>query len=550
MGLWMRLPCRSLAGKFTVCTSLVLLVTIACFAYVTIEALRGVFLEEAQDDVETLSEIILHTTHLQMLEDNRDVVYKMMDEVGKHKTIGRIRLLDDRGTIRYSTHANEIGRVTDQPADDCQDCHCPEIAESFPPMESRRRVIRDCSGTEILSVTKLIENQPACSAAACHVHPPEARILGALEVQASLHSVGVHADTYRKNVLAFAVSLLLIIVGCLVWLTHHLVVSPVHSLLLHSRKVAQMELDSHVVPTSADELGALAREFNEMTDRLRQARSEYEQLTETLEAKVQERTAEIAQMHSQLVRSEKLASLGKLVAGIAHEINNPLAGILMFATLFAEDRSLPKEMREDARIIVRETQRCAEIVKRLLEFSRNSIPRKKLKSLPVIMDDTLALLEHQAALNEIEILRGYDPMLPEILVDPAQIEQVFVNMVVNACQAMPNGGRLDIAMRADRDRHYLVTTIADNGHGIPREHLPKIFDPFFTTKDHPGTGLTGTGLGLSVSYGIIQNHGGRIGVVSEVGRGTVFTVELPLAASTMLPAGDPPGNLCVTGRNV
>jgi two-component system NtrC family sensor kinase len=163
------------------------------------------------------------------------------------------------------------------------------------------------------------------------------------------------------------------------------------------------------------------------------------------------------------------------------------------------------------------------------------------------MDDTMALLEHQAALSDIEILRRYDPALPDILVDPNQIEQVFVNMVVNACQAMPKGGQLHITMHVDYDRHYLVTTIEDNGHGIAKEHLPKIFDPFFTTKDLPGNGLTGTGLGLSVSYGIIQNHGGRIGVVSEVGSGTVFTVELPLTAPAVLPTNDYPGNFYATG---
>jgi two-component system NtrC family sensor kinase len=543
----MKLPYRSLAGKFTICTSLVLLVTIAFFAYISIESLRGVFLQDAQDDVETLSEIILHTTHLQMLEDNRDVVYQMMEDVSKHEKIARIRLFDDTGMIRYSTHANEVGRFANQSTNDCLACHCPKIADTFPPMANSRRLIRDCRDEELLSVATPIYNQPACFSADCHVHPPDREVLGVLEVQASLRSVGVQADSYRKNILAFAVSLLLIIIGCLVWLTQDLVVRPVHRLLLHSRKVARMELDSHVELQTADEIGALAREFNEMTDRLRQAQAEYRQLTETLEAKVEERTAEIGQMHSQLVRSEKLASLGKLVAGIAHEINNPLAGILMFATLFAEDRSLPQEMRDDAKIIVRETQRCAEIVKRLLEFSRNSIPRKKLKSLPGIMDDTMALLEHQAALNNIEIMLHYEPDLPEILVDPHQIEQVFINMVVNACQAMPSGGRLKVAMHADYERHYLVTTIEDTGHGIPQDNLAKIFDPFFTTKDQPATGMAGTGLGLSVSYGIVQNHGGRIGVVSEVGKGTAFTVELPLAVAGMAPAQEYSDNLSAAG---
>jgi two-component system NtrC family sensor kinase len=541
-----KLPYKTLAGKFTIYTSMVLLVTIFCFAYVNIQSLTGVFLKEAQDDVETLSEIILYTTHLQMLEDNRDIVYKMMDDVSAHEMIERIRLFDDRGKIRYSTHRNEIGRSYDQTTTKCLDCHCEAIKDTFPPMASGRRVITDCGGAEILSVTTPIYNQPICSAAACHVHPAHTLVLGVLEVQASLQKVVVQANTYRKNILAFALSLLLIIIACLVWLTNDLVVRPVHSLLLHSRKVANMELDSHVALTSTDEIGQLAREFNEMTDRLRQARTEYQQLTETLEAKVQKRTAEIAQMHSQLVRSEKLASLGKLVAGIAHEINNPLSGILMFATLFAEDRTLSQGMRDDAMVIVRETQRCAGIVKRLLEFSRNSIPRKKLKALPGIMDDTLALLEHQATLGNVEIIRSYQQGLPDILVDPNQIEQVFVNVVVNACQAMPNGGRLNISMHLDCDRHYLVTTIEDTGHGIPMENLEKIFDPFFTTKDQPVSGLAGTGLGLSVSYGIIQNHGGRIGAVSEVGVGTVFTVELPLGGPAVIPAREYP-NLYATG---
>lgn len=543
----MRIMGNSLAGKFTVCTSLVLLVTIALFAYITIETLKGVFLKDAQDDVETLSEIILKTTHQQMLLDNRDVVYQMMNDASRHEKIARIRLFDDKGTLRYSTHSREIGHTIGQSTNECLQCHCPAIADTFPAMQDDRRMLVDCGGAEILSVSTKIPNQPACYTAACHVHAPDTPVLGVLEVQASLRSIGVQADTYRKNVVAFAASLLLILIACLVWLTHDLVVRPVHSLLLHSRKVAKMELDEHVELKSDDEIGQLAREFNEMTDRLRQAQGEYVQLTETLEAKVGARTAEIAEMHSQLARSEKLASLGQLVAGIAHEINNPLAGILMFANLFAEDRSLPQAKRDDALIIVRETQRCAEIVKRLLEFSRNSIPRKKSAALVGIMDDTLALLEHQANLGNIEIVRRYSPDLPAIEVDPGQIEQVFVNMVVNACQAMPLGGRLTIAIAADYDRYQLVTTIEDTGQGISQENLEKIFDPFFTTKEHAVNGMTGTGLGLSVSYGIVQNHGGRIEVVSEVGKGTKFTVELPLAGAMSQPLQEQLGKVVATG---
>jgi two-component system NtrC family sensor kinase len=218
-----------------------------------------------------------------------------------------------------------------------------------------------------------------------------------------------------------------------------------------------------------------------------------------------------------------------LVAGIAHEINNPLAGILMFANMFFEDERLSEDQKEDAATIVHETKRCADIVKRLLDFSRTSIPDKRIKSLAAIMENTLALVEHHAAVNDVEIVRHYGIDLPDIEVDPTQIEQVFINLLVNACHAMPLGGRLTISMRTEPQRELLITSIEDTGQGINEENLGRIFDPFFTTKNQELNGVAGTGLGLSVSYGIIQNHGGQIKVQSVVDQGTKFTIELPVA---------------------
>lgn len=531
-----RIPRGRLTAKFTIGTSLVLLITIALFAYLSIEALSGVFFKEAQDDVETLSEIILKTTHLQMLQDNRDVVYRMIDDAGRHEKIARIRLFDGEGRLRYSTHASEIGHVIGDPANACAHCHCDKIATTFPNALEGRRVLTDCTDNQVLSVTTSIPNQPACYTAACHAHSAGEPILGALEVQASLKNIGIQADVFRRNVLSFALSLLLILIASMILLTQNLVIRPVHSLLLHARKVSSLELDTHVDLKARDEIGELASEFNEMTDHLRQSRDEFRQLTETLEAKVQARSRELAEINSQMMRSEKLASLGQLVAGIAHEINNPLTGIQMFANLLADDPTLPEERREDALVIVRETQRCAAIVRRLLEFSRNSIPSKRSVSLAAVMDNALALIEHQANLGKITFVRRYAGSLPSIEIDPDQIEQVYVNMIVNACQAMPKGGELTAAIEVDGARGMIVSTIADTGAGIADEHLTKIFDPFFTTKDQAVNGVAGTGLGLSVSYGIVQNHGGTIAVRSQVGKGTVFTVELPLGAPSR-PAG-------------
>ena len=522
---------QSLISKFSVSTGIVLLLVIALFALVNLSTLKDAFLQQAREEVVSLSEILLYTTHFHMLEDNRVRVYQMMEEVNQHEKIERIRLLSMQGLVHFSTQPNEIGKTLEESLVKCEECHSENLQQTLPVLRNDNRVFRNCQGMEILSVTTEIFNQPSCYTAACHVHSKEEKILGILEVQSSLENIVVQAGSYRNNIIAFAIFLLFLTVVCLTWLTQRLVIMPVDSLLLHARRVSKMELDSQVDLDARDEMGELADAFNEMTVKLKKSRDEYRHLTANLETKVQERTAEIAEVHSQLVRSEKLASLGQLVAGIAHEINNPLSGILMFGTMFAESKNLDPAQREDARIIVRETERCAEIVKRLLEFSRTSIPNKKDKSLTEIMCNTLALIEHQASMNNIEIIRDFETEIPIIQVDPTQLEQVFINMLVNASQAMPNGGRLTIRIRYDRARESILTDISDTGLGIEEENLPKIFDPFFTTKADSEDGSGGTGLGLSVSYGIIQNHGGRIAVKSVVGEGTTFTIELPVLVS-------------------
>ncbi len=191
------------------------------------------------------------------------------------------------------------------------------------PLGDSRRIFHNAQGQEILSVTTEIRNQPSCSTAACHVHPADVKVLGFLEVQGSLVKIGVQASSYRNSIATFGVTLLLLVIICLSWMTQSLVIHPVHDLLLHAHKVSNMELDSRLQLTSNDEIGELSEAFNDMTLKLKETRDEYQELTETLEAKVIERTEQIANVSDQLVRSEKLASLGQLVAGIAHEINNP-----------------------------------------------------------------------------------------------------------------------------------------------------------------------------------------------------------------------------------
>ena len=242
-----------------------------------------------------------------------------------------------------------------------------------------------------------------------------------------------------------------------------------------------------------------------------------------LEAKVSERTREIKQMQTQLIRSEKLVSLGRLVAGITHEINNPLTGILLFANLTHNSPNLDPLLKKDLAVIINEANRCAKIVNGMLDFSRESIPQKKPASLNIVMEAILILIGQRSIFHNINFVRDYQPDLPLIPVDENQIEQVFINVLLNAGQSMPGGGTLRIETYTENEEFNCVK-ITDTGTGITEENLGKIFDPFFTTKNDKGAGL-----GLSISYGIIERHGGKIEVQSNVREGTTFTIKLPLS---------------------
>jgi signal transduction histidine kinase len=234
----------------------------------------------------------------------------------------------------------------------------------------------------------------------------------------------------------------------------------------------------------------------------------------------------LEETHLQLVSSEKMASLGKLAAGIAHEINNPLGGILIYSSLLMED--LPKEdpKKQDLERIVQEAGRCKEIVKSLLEFARQTEPRREPVDINRAITDGLFFLENQALFHNIRITKRLDPSLPRVIGNGGQLKQVFTNIIINAAEAIHGSGELNITTFSSPDRTSVFVEFTDTGEGIPEENLCRIFDPFFTTKDVG----KGTGLGLATSYGIAESHGGKIAVRSKVGEGSTFTIELPVSA--------------------
>ncbi len=236
----------------------------------------------------------------------------------------------------------------------------------------------------------------------------------------------------------------------------------------------------------------------------------------------------LQETHLQLVSSEKMASLGKLAAGIAHEINNPLGGILIYSSLMIEDLPEEDSKRGDLARIVQEAGRCKEIVKSLLEFARQTEPKMEPTDVNRAINDGLFFLVNQALFHNIRIVKNLDPFLPFVQGNASQLKQVFMNIIVNAAEAMHGNGTLTITTYPAPDRRRVSVEFTDTGEGIPEENLTRIFDPFFTTKDVG----KGTGLGLATSYGIVEDHGGKIGVRSKVGEGTTFTIELPTYPET------------------
>jgi two-component system NtrC family sensor kinase len=369
-----------------------------------------------------------------------------------------------------------------------------------------------------------IYNEEDCYTAACHEHPPTQKVLGVLDIGMSLTDVDKKIEGNQNKMLAFAVLVFLVISGAIGIFVQRSVSRPVRALVDETKKIAAGDLNHTLKIDSKDEIGELANSFNRMTKDLEEAQKELKEWSKVLEKRVEERSQELRKTQEQLIQSEKLASLGKLAAGVAHEINNPLTGILTYGSLLLKEHNDNPQMKEDLEVIVNETTRCRKIVKGLLEFARQTEPSKSPANINRVLEETLSLLENQAIFHNVKVVKKLKGDLPTAMVDIDQIKQVFVNIILNAAEAMSQGGTLTIESDLDSQKRFVQISFSDTGCGIAGENLSKIFDPFFTTKRSG----KGTGLGLSVSYGIIQRHKGFLEVKSKLGEGSTFRIKLPL----------------------
>ena len=318
-----------------------------------------------------------------------------------------------------------------------------------------------------------------------------------------------YLDIKRQTIISF---LAITLAGALVslimsYFIAHGISTPINKLVSASKEVAEGNLNANVEIKSNDEFGELAESFNAMAMALKERDKKLKDFTKR-----------------KIVESERLALIGQLSANVAHELNNPLQGIVTYSHLLLEKMPNENSNRDSVQKIVTQANRCKDIIRGLLDFSRQRKPDKTLCDVNVVLNDCVSLLENQALFHNIKIINDFEASLPMAVIDPSQIERVFMNLIINAAEAMNGSGQLTSSTRFDPFENFIEVKFIDTGQGITKDDLARIFDPFFTTKEVGH----GTGLGLAISYGIVKEHGGTISVESKVSKGTTFSVRLPV----------------------
>jgi len=499
--------------KFFIALFLVMFVGFATFTFINVKNEANDLLEQVELAALRTTDLIKESTHYSMLINRKEDIHQIFQNFSQMPGFEVIRIYDKEGDIVFTTRAEERMKKVPITSEACQVCHRYSEPRKALATEERHRIIKSPDGHKILALINPIENEIACYGSGCHLHPDEKFILGVLDVQLSLATVDADISRSRRQTILASVILVVGVLSVTGFLIYTLIRVPVHKLTEGTRAIAKGNLD-HIIPLHRkDEIGDLANSFNTMTTELKKAREELERI------------------QSHLIHVEKMASLGKLSASVAHELNNPLSGVLIYAKLVQKklaSMNLPSKqlssIQEVMSIIAEETTRCGNIVRNLLLFSKKQIGEFAPTDLHQILDRCTQLVEHHLKLNNVELRKAYQKGKAEVICDPDQIQQAFLAILDNAVAAMPKGGTLTIKTSSDSDNQKVKIQIQDTGTGISPEDLPHIFEPFYTTKKEE----KGVGLGLSVCYGIIERHNGKIEVKSVLGEGSTFIIELPL----------------------
>ena len=610
--------------KLIMAVSLTVVIIIGIFAYFSIESQSENLISEVERHANQLSETIKNSTRFDMLANRREHIYNIINTIGEEESIQSVRVLNKEGEIIYSSLKSDIGQMLDKDGESCYVCHAVDKPLERLSIKERTRIYRiNPDSARTLGIINPIYNEQSCWEADCHAHPKSRTVLGVLDITVSLGDIDTLTTESKINILLFALIAIVVIAVILRFLVKNLIQKPVRNLVQATNYVAVGNLSYKINSKRKDELGILANSFDNMTEKL-------------------------SDMRMQLFQSDKMASLGRLAAGVAHEINNPLTGVLTYSSFLLKRAEKNPELKEDLEVIVRETKRSREIVKGLLDFSRQSTPITGKVDINSVIRDAITVVNNQLKISSIKLEMETKDNLPPVTADANQIQQVLLNLIVNAidsigknkgtikistdkitmspygvaqirkatcikghslidehhkidgmpsiklkakssknegfihldpvygkhdhhygiqfdknefvklycpqcgvsmldesrlshdCKApiytiyIPEMGKLEGCSKfgcnwqkwdyVDNagDRDFLEIKVSDTGSGIEEKDIYKIFEPFYTKK-----GQKGTGLGLAVIWGIINNHNGKITVKSTVGQGTTFTIHLP-----------------------
>jgi two-component system, NtrC family, sensor kinase len=526
---WKRLT-HSISAKLIGSLLAAMIVIFALLGYLNTRLHRQHLEAATLTSAERVSDVIKRSTTYYMLRNDREGLYHVMSTIADEPGMVRVRIFDRDGRISYSTDPSEVSHIVDKDAEACYGCHAHSQALSRLNRPDRFRVYRNGGGHRVLGIITPIENQPACSNAACHAHPASQQILGVLDTSMSLAKADMQLAQSSQVMWIYdgiAMLTIALVSGAFVWRE---VAGPLKKLKTGTERLAKGKLGYQIKVQSHDEVGDLAESFNGMSLQLRAANEEIVAWAKHLEDRVDEKTRELKRTLEEVLHVEKMASIGKMAAVVAHEINNPLSGILTYAKLLRKwvDRGQATEKKQEATecldLIAAESRRCGDLVKNLLTFSRTAPMNLESTDVNVIVNRCVMLVRHQMEMGGVQLQLQLAEGLPAAQCDGAQIEQVLLALVMNAIDALPRGGNLWLKTRLSKSTHEIEFEVRDDGVGIAPELLPRMFEPFLTTKESGH----GVGLGLAVSRSIIERHRGKIEVKSELGKGTTFVVSLPL----------------------
>ncbi len=519
---------NKLSIKLVIITSLVLIAALSLHTYLTVGFFRENLINISKEGAYATSDIIKRSTRYSMLLNRREDITQTTRTLKNEPGIKKIRIYNKMGVIAYSSDSTEIGIKIDKGSEACIGCH--NTPDSKPKVEAPDNTRMFMMENErVLGLINPIRNEPDCYTASCHAHKSTEELVGVLDVLVSMKSADETIAIGTRNIIFSSIIITILISALSGIFIFYLVNKPLKKFEKAIDELGKGNLDFRIHIRNKNEFGIIAYQFNDMSGKLSHAYREIKDWSETLNEKVEEKTRELRNIYDQIVQIEKLTSLGKLSATVAHELNNPLEGILTFSKLISKKLTIENKegyakLIHYTDMISDEASRCGKIVKDLLLFSHTDSEEFIASDLISLLDKSISLINHHFEINNIKLEKIFETDVLNIKCNPQKIQQMMISILMNAIESMGGKDEGKITFRLTKEDNKAIIRISDCGMGISEKDMPYIFEPFYTTKETS----KGTGLGLSIVYGIVNQHKGKIEVESTSVKGTTFKISLPI----------------------